>query len=277
MKNAFTVDLEEWFHLCGVRGPLASENWDKLPSRVERNTRDLLDLLDTHGIRATFFILGWISDRYPHLVSLVLDAGHEVGGHGFGHRRVYELTPQTFKQDLEQNLASLAAAGATRVVGFRAPEWSINDRSLWALDVLAESGFQFDSSMTPLRIIGNPAYPQAMHTRQTPTGTITEFPPLVARRLGQNFPAGGGWGLRMSRPGTTIREIEKRNRRGEPVALFVHPWEIDEDPPRASLSLPHRFVHYFRLSGFRTRLAEVLRHVDFVGMEELIDPVRQSA
>jgi len=277
MKNAFTVDVEDWFHICGVEGPLAFEHWEQLPSRVEANTRDLLDLLDAYGVRATFFILGWIAERYPDLVALILDAGHEVGAHGFAHRRVYELTPESFGHDLERNVAALTAAGADSVVGFRAPEWSINDRSLWALDVLVRSGFRFDSSMTPLRIIGNPAYPQVIHTRRTPAGQITEFPPLVARRFGQNIPAGGGWGLRMSPPGTTIREIQRRNRSGDSIALFVHPWELDEDPPPIELRAAHRFVHCFKIAGFRARLSDVLRHVEFAGMEEILWPPNRVA
>jgi polysaccharide deacetylase family protein (PEP-CTERM system associated) len=230
----------------------------------------LLDLLDTHHVKATFFILGWVAQRYPELVKLIRDAGHEVGAHGFNHLRVYELTPDGFERDLERNLAALVAAGAPGVNAFRAPEWSINDRSLWALDILAQKGFVFDSSMTPLRIIGNPSYPQVPHLRPTDHGTILEFPPLVARRAGENIPLGGGWGLRLSRPRTVIREIERRNSLGQPVALFVHPWEIDEDPPRVKLGLPARFVHYSGIDGFRAKLGEILAHAKFAPMGHVL-------
>ena len=270
MTNALTVDVEEWFHICGMGGALAEEHWHALPSRVERNTRDLLDLLDAQGVRATCFILGWVATRYPALVALIQQAGHEVGAHGFGHQRVYELTPETFERDLDRNVASLAAAGAPDIRGFRAPEWSINDRSLWALDVLARRGFRFDSSMTPLRIIGNPAYPQIPHVRSTRDGSIVEFPPLVARRMGQNIPLGGGWGLRLSRPATVIKEIERRNANGHPVALFLHPWELDQDPPRVKLRAATRFVHYGGLHGFRARLAEILQHLTLAPMGEVL-------
>lgn len=276
MKNAFTVDVEEWFHICGAGGELAFEHWDRLPSRVEINTRHLLDLLDSCGVRATFFTLGWVAERHPGLVTLIRKAGHEVGGHGFRHLRVYELTPDGFARDLERNVEALAAAGARDIWGFRAPEWSINDRSLWALDVLARKGFRFDSSMAPLRIIGNPSYPQVPHTRTTPGGEILEFPPLVTRRAGQNMPFGGGWGLRMSRPRKVIEEVERRNRLGEPVALFIHPWEIDQDPPRVKLRLAQRFVHYFRLGGYRERLREILRDLEFAPMRDVLWEHRAS-
>ena len=270
LSNALTVDVEEWFHICGMDGPLAEENWNRLPSRVEQNTRDLLDLLDSLGVRATCFVLGWVAERYPGLVTLIRQAGHEVAAHGFGHRRIYELTAEEFERDLDRNVASLAAAGALDIRGFRAPEWSINDRSLWALDVLARKGFRFDSSMTPLRIIGNPAYPQVPHRRSTRDGSIIEFPPLVARRLGQNIPLGGGWGLRLSRPPTVIKEIERRNAAGHPVALFLHPWELDRDPPKVKLRAATRFVHYGGLQGFRERLAEILRHLTLAPMGEVL-------
>src|SRR5581483_4658898 len=156
--NALTVDVEEWFHVCGVEGPIARDRWDALPSRVVGNTRDLLAMFDRRGARATFFVLGWVAERYPDLIGDILAAGHEVASHGHSHRRIYELTPDQFAADLDATRAALTAAGAAAVIGFRAPEWSINDRSLWALDVLARKSYAYDSSMAPLRIIGNPQY-----------------------------------------------------------------------------------------------------------------------
>ena len=156
------------------------------------------------------------------------------------------------------------------VRGFRAPEWSINDRSLWALDVLARAGFTFDSSMAPMRIVGDPDYPQQPHARPTACGDLLEFPPLVDRRFGQNMPLGLGWGLRMTAPGRVIRAIEDRNSRGIPVALAVHPWEIDPDPPRVKLPPAKSFAHYFRLGGFRGRLERILRGATFAPMGEVL-------
>ncbi len=177
-----------------------------------------------------------------------------MASHGHLHQRVYELTPAQFADDLNRARAALAAAGAPDVRGYRAPEWSINERSLWALDVLARAGFTFDSSMAPMRIVGDPAYPQRPHRRMTSPGSLLEFPPLVERRFGQNMPLGLGWGLRMSSPSRVLRAIEDRNSRGVPVALAVHPWEIDPDPPSVRLPAGESFAHYFRLDGFRARL-----------------------
>jgi polysaccharide deacetylase family protein (PEP-CTERM system associated) len=270
MTNAFTVDVEDWFHICGVPGWPTVERWHELPSRVVATTRGLLDLLDTCGVRGTFFTLGWIAERYPALVEEILKAGHEIGSHGHRHRRVYELTPEQFVDDLDASMTALRAAGAPSITGYRAPEWSINERSRWALDLLARTGFRFDSSMAPLRVIGDPAYPQGPHTHQTAHGSLLEFPPLVDRRLGQNIPLGGGWGLRMTEPRRVVDVIERRNRQGIPVALFVHPWELDPDPPRVRLPLAKRFVHYFRLGAFRERLEQVLRTASFAPMSQVL-------
>jgi polysaccharide deacetylase family protein (PEP-CTERM system associated) len=263
VRNFLTVDVEEWFHICGVDGPLAADRWLALPSRVEFTTDLVLDLLARHRIRATFFVLGWIAGRHPDLVARILGAGHEIGSHGWSHRRVYELDEASFEAELAQAAAALESAGAPPSIGFRAPEWSINDRSLWALPILAHRGFRYDSSMSPLRLVGNPQYPQVPHRRDTAGGPLLEVPPLVGRRFGQHFPLGGGWGLRMSRPTAVAREIERRNRRGEPVTLFVHPWEIDPEPPRVTLPWRLAFSHYFRLDGFAERLDVILGSADF--------------
>jgi len=270
VSNFLTVDVEEWFHICGVGGTLAPEHWPALPSRVEFTTDLTLELLARRGVRATFFVLGSIAERHPRLIGRVVSAGHEVASHGFSHRRVFELDEASFAEDLARATAALEGAGASRPTGFRAPEWSINDRAPWGLAVLARAGFRYDSSMSPLRIVGNPQYPQVPHRRDTPHGTLIEFPPLVGRRFGQQYPLGGGWGLRMSRPATVIREIAARNHLGVPATLFVHPWELDPEPPRVALPPALRFSHYFRLSGFATRLGEILSCAEFGPMGEWV-------
>ena len=255
--NAFTVDLEEWFHVCGVE-PLRFERWATLPSHVEPTTRWLLDALDRANVRATFFIVGWVAERFPQLVEAVRDAGHEIGSHGHAHRRVHELDAEAFRRDLQASVRALKAAGADDVSLFRAPEWSVNDRSLWALDVLVEEGFRLDASMAPLTMVGSLSSPRYPHVRQTLAGPIVEVPPLVADRFGQVMPLGWGWGLRMSSPRRVLDAIERVNRRGQPAVLTVHPWEIDPDPPRVRLPARLHFAHYFRIGGFADRLRTIL-------------------
>ena len=267
--NAFTVDVEEWFHVCGVDGALAPDRWDGLPSRVVATTRWLLDELARADVRATFFVLGWVAERHPQLVGEIVRAGHEVGSHGHVHARAYDLGPQAFAGDLRRSVAALTAAGAPPVRSFRAPEWSINDRSLWALDCLAREGFTTDASMAPLRIVGRPDYPRTPHVRETAGGRLLEIPPLVADRFGQTMPMGWGWGLRMSSPDRVLRTIHRTNTAGAPAVLMVHPWEIDADPPRAPMPPRQRFAHYFRLDGFGERLKVVLRGAEFGAIGDL--------
>jgi len=263
-RNAFTVDLEEWFHVCASDlDALRPEHWDRLPSRVDLTTRLVLDLLEAGGVRATFFVVGWVAERHPRLVDAVLQAGHEIGSHSHLHRKVYELDADGFRADLRASLQAVEEAGAPRPAMFRAPEWSINDRSLWALDVLAGEGVHVDASMAPVKLVGSVRYPRYPHIRNTPAGPITEVPPLVADRFRQAMPMGWGWGLRMSSPRRILRTIDAANRTGLPAVLTIHPWELDPHPPRVKLPARLHFAHYFRLNGFERRLREVLRHASF--------------
>jgi polysaccharide deacetylase family protein (PEP-CTERM system associated) len=266
LLNSLTVDVEEWFHICGVP-TLRPEAWPRLPSRVEQTTRLLLDELDAAGITATFFIVGWVAERYPGLVGSILEAGHHVGSHSFWHRRVYDLDRVAFADDLHASVLSLGAAGASAITAFRAPEWSINHRSEWALEVLVQQGFTVDASMAPLRIVGDVSYPRGPYVRSTRLGPIVEVPPLVADRFGHVMPMGWGWGLRMSQPARVLKEIERANAAGRPAVLTIHPWELDPDPPRVPLPAGLRFAHYFRLGGFLGRLRTILRGGAFGPLE----------
>jgi polysaccharide deacetylase family protein (PEP-CTERM system associated) len=267
---ALTIDVEEWFHICGVGPELSPERWPALPSRVAANTRTLLDMLDRRQVRATFFVLGYVAERFPELIHEIVAAGHEVGSHGHMHTRVYEMTPDAFAADLDRSVAALRDAGAPPTTSFRAPEWSINDRSLWALDALASRGFRIDSSMAPLRMVGSVRYPQSMHRRTTRAGSLVECPPMVSRRWGQNVPGGGGWGLRMLTPAAALSELDRRARAGQMSILWVHPWEIDDDPPKIPLPWSRWFAHYFRLNGFRARLDAILAGASFATLGTLV-------
>jgi polysaccharide deacetylase family protein (PEP-CTERM system associated) len=271
--NALTVDVEEWFHICGVPA-LDAPRWPSLPSRIDLTTRLLLDLFDRAGAHATFFVLGWIAERHPQLVADIRAAGHEIGSHGYWHRRAYELGPAAFAEDLRLSLTALAQAEVPRVNAFRAPEWSINDRSLWALDALARQGVTVDASMAPVKIVGRVDYPRHPHVRHTLAGAITEMPPLVADRFGHVMPLGWGWGLRMSAPATVLREIARANAAGRPAVLTVHPWEIDPEPPRSALPPRLRFAHYFRLTGFAGRLRDILRGAAFSSLGAAISQIQ---
>ena len=263
MLNALTVDVEEWFHICGMPA-LGPETWSGLPSRVDRTTRLLLDDLDAAGITGTFFVVGWVAERYPELVAAILTAGHEVGSHSFWHRRVYELDRATFAADLTESVRALNAAGRFGV-GVRAP----SGRSTGGATGRSRrwcGRFTVDASMAPVRIVG----------MCPPVGGICGRPGRSYRRVllvadrSAVMPMGWGWGLRMSAPSRVLKEIERANQAGRPAVLTIHPWEIDPDPPRVALPPGLRFAHYFRLNGFRGRLRAILRGGSF-------GPLRGSA
>lgn len=274
--NAFTIDVEEWFHICGVDGPLAPERWPELPSRVVRTTDLLLDELDAAQVPATFFVLGWVADRYPRLVERIRAAGHTVGSHGYWHRRVYELTAVEFEAELAESRRALQAAGVGEVTAFRAPEWSLNLRTEWAFHVLARQHFTLDGSMAPVRIVGDVSYPRIPHTRATAHGELVEVPPFVVDRFGQVMPIGWGWALRYSSPRQVLRAISRANRGGHPAVLTVHPWEVDPDPPRVRLPRRLQFAHYFRLGGFLERLRAILRSAPFSTLEAVARTARPA-
>lgn len=270
-RNAFTVDVEEWFHICGVDDRLPAAGWDRLDSRVVPTTRALLDDLAAAGRRGTFLVVGWVAQRFPALVAEIAAAGHEIGMHGHWHRRVYDLTPEAFRQDLRDNRDALRAAGVDGIVSFRAPEWSLNHRAPWAPAILADEGIRLDASRAPVARVGSPTYPTRPYPIATSSGPLLELPPLVGRLAGQAVPLGWGWGLRRADPASVIDAIAASNRAGDPAVLTVHPWEIDPDPPRVRLPAPLAFAHYYRLAGFRARLRVILAATDLGPLRELPD------
>jgi len=269
--NAFTVDVEDWFHICGVDDRLPVSAWSRLESRVVPTTRGLLEDLARAGHRGTFMVVGWVAEHFPGLVREIREAGHEIGLHGYWHRRVYELTPDAFREDLRQNIAALRSAGAGPIRAFRAPEWSLNQRAAWALPILVEEGLRIDASRAPVARVGSPSYPRRPYPLATTAGALLEVPPLVGHLAGHAVPLGWGWGLRKAEPATVIDAIAANNRQGDPAVLTVHPWEIDPAPPHVRLPAPLAFSHYYRLSGFRARLREVLAGVEFGPLCELPD------
>jgi len=271
--NILSVDLEDWFHICGVERQLPCSQWHTLESRVATNTRVILDLLAQHHVRATFFVLGFVADRHPHLIRSIAAAGHDIAVHGYNHQQVYRLTPAQFRQDLRQAVGTVSAITGQAVRGFRAPEWSIRDDSLWALDILQQEGFAYDSSMTPLPIIGNPHYPHVPHRKQLARGHIWEIPPLVARtRLG-NLPIGGGWGLRMFPYGLIRKAINALNAQGHPAVIYLHPREFDQNNPQVALPLIKRFVLEARIETTAKRLSRLLDDFQFASMTHFLNQI----
>ena len=270
VENILTVDVEDWFHICGVEKLIPEASWPRLESRVTINTMKILEVLRQKRVKATFFVLGFVAERHPDLIRTIDGAGHEIATHGYAHRRVYAMSPDRFRQDLIRAVSIISAATGKPVKGYRAPEWSIRDDSLWALDILQQEGFEYDSSMAPLPIIGNPDYAMIPHRLALDHGHLWELPPLAAATPLVNLPLGGGWGLRVF-PYSIIRStILKLNKQGQPAVIFLHPREFDRDNPRIRLPLVKRFVLDARIERTGKRLDRLLDDFDFTSVSAVL-------
>jgi polysaccharide deacetylase family protein (PEP-CTERM system associated) len=268
--NALTVDLEDWYHVCGAEGTADPDAWGAYESRVVRNTRTVLSLLGQWGARATFFVLGYIALREPDLIRAIVGAGHEVATHGHFHRRIFEMSPAEFEADLAMSLEAVWAAAGARPVGYRAPEWSIRPHTLWALSILRKHGILYDASMVPLTRMGDRSYPRLPCRFATEYGDIAEFPLTTVPCLGENLPFTGGLPMRLAPYFLILSAIRRLNGRGWPALVYVHPWEFDTEQPRIALPWSRKFMHYFNLSATPRKFTGLLRHLRFAPVREVL-------
>jgi len=271
VENILTIDVEDWFHVCGVDEQIPEASWPHLESRVAANTFKILDILSQKGVKATFFVLGFVAERHPRLIEEICAAGQDIAVHGYSHRRVYAMTPESFRDDLKRATGTISEITGWPMMGYRAPEWSIREDSLWALEILCQEGFEYDSSMAPLPIIGNQGYSTTPYERRLICGSIWEFPPLVGTNPLVNLPLGGGWGLRVF-PYNLIRSsIRKLNHQGYPAVIFLHPREFDSRNPRVKLPLAKRFVVEAGLEGTGKRLDRLLNDFHFTSISGFLE------
>ncbi len=261
MVNAMSVDVEDYFQVSAFDRIVSRHAWDSFDSRVVENTHRVLELFDRADVRATFFVLGWIAERFPALVREIAAAGHEVASHGYHHQLVYMLTPQQFREDVRSSKHLLEQIIGAPVIGFRAPSFSIIESTLWALDVLLEEGYMYDASIFPIHHdrYGIPDAERHVHILRRAAGTLVEMPASTVR-IGQvNLPIGGGGYFRMLPYGWTrwgIRRVNRTER--QPVVFYFHPWEVDPDQPRFEIGRTTRFRHY---TGLRTTADRLRRLV----------------
>jgi polysaccharide deacetylase family protein (PEP-CTERM system associated) len=275
--NVLTVDVEDYYQVQGFADVVRREDWPNWESRVEANTNRLLALFARHGARATFFVLGWIAERNPALVREIAAAGHEVACHGFDHQLIYRQTPAEFRQDLRRARQALEQALGERVHGYRAPCFSITTASLWALDVLIEAGFSYDSSIFPIyhHRYGMPGARRFAHTIRRPGGSIVELPPSTVA-LGQlNLPLGSGGYFRLLPYALFRRGLRHLNaREGQAAVLLVHPWEIDPHQPFVSGSWLNVWRHRLNLRRTLPRLEQLLHDFRFASAREYLAGAR---
>ena len=271
MLNALTVDLEDWYHICGTAENSIPSKWVEYENRVIRNTEKVLLLLRAYDTKATFFVLGYIAEREPELIRTIHREGHEIAIHGHYHKRLFELTMEEFEEDVKRSINTVESITGEKVLGYRAPEWSIRNNTLWALGILKKLGIKYDSSMVPLTRMGERNFGRFPYTIKTEYGDIMEFPLTTMRCLWENLPFTGGLPLRVAPYWYTLSKLRHINRKnGQPGLVYVHPWEFDNKQPKIELPLTRRFMHYFRIAATRPKLEGLLRHLKFGPVKEVI-------
>jgi polysaccharide deacetylase family protein (PEP-CTERM system associated) len=271
--HIFTIDVEDWFHISDLDNTPLVDSWHDYESRVERNLHVLLDLLDSHGVKATCFFLGWIGEKFPTLVRETAARGHEVASHGYAHELVYEITPDAFRSDIRRAKRTLEDSFGGQVLGYRAPGFSITPETPWAWDILAEEGHRYDSSIFASHrgFGGDPtAYPTP-HVRTSRSSGVVAMPLRPARAFGQSLMFSGGGYLRLL-PTSVITFLADRLARPDaPIIYYIHPREIDTEQPRLPMPLVRRFKSYVNLTTTQAKLDRLFRRYRFQRMIDWVE------
>lgn len=272
-RNILTVDVEEYFHPAEVQAFANPREWMQNPSRIANEIETILELLGHHGVKATFFVLGWVAEHQSRVVRMIREAGHEIGCHSYWHRLIYLLTPGEFRRDTERAVAAIEDACGVTPTAYRAPNYSITRDSLWALDILASCGFTHDSSIYPIAHdrYGIPGFDRHAGILLTPSGPILEVPAAAARLWrGAVTPVGGGAYLRLLPYCYTSAGIRRINRmEGKPACIYFHPWEIDSEQPRLARSRIARLRTYTGLGGMLGKLSRLLSDFEFTSLDQV--------
>ena len=272
LDNAMTVDVEDYFQVSAFEPYVARSTWDKQECRVERNVDRILQLFDRHGVKATFFTLGWIAERYPQMIRRMVEQGHEVASHGWSHVRVTQQDPTAFRQDVGRTKHLLEDLSGKEIIGYRAASYSIGASNLWALDVLRETGYQYSSSIYPIKhdLYGMPEAPRFAF--RPGDSDFLEFPVTTVKIGNKNLPCGGGGWFRLV-PYAGMRWAMQRVNDVdlESAIFYFHPWEIDPDQPRQTgIDAKTRFRHYLNLGRMEARLDRLLGDFSWGRMDEVL-------
>jgi polysaccharide deacetylase family protein (PEP-CTERM system associated) len=273
MINALTFDVEEYFHAEAFAGVVSSEEWCRLPSRVVASTERVLKVLEAAETSATFFILGWVAEREPGLVRAIRAQGHEIACHGYGHQMITRLSRAQFREDIERARGAIEMAADVSVIGYRAPTFSVVKETLWSLEVLAEAGFEYDSSIFPIvhDRYGVPDAPRFPHRRESGSGSIVEFPLSTVEGGSWRFPVAGGGYFRLAPYRLTRWALDRINRRdGQPGIVYLHPWELDEGQPELPVGSLTRFRHRVNIGSTEAKLRRLLGEFRFAPVRDVL-------
>ena len=268
--NAMTVDVEDFFHVSAFESVISPSQWKDYQPRVDTNTRRLLDLFAKKEVKSTFFVLGWVAERYPDLIKEIHSQGHEVASHGYAHKRVTLLSRDEFLQDVKRSKNHLEDLLGEQIIGYRAPSFSIGYSNEWAFEVLAELGFKYSSSTYPVKhdLYGTPDWPRFAYNRPE---NIIEIPIPTLRLMGKQIPIGGGGYFRLYPYKVTQKLVSKHLRQEkQPYSFYFHPWEIDADQPRLkNAPLKSRFRHYVNLHRTEAKLIRLLDDFNWSTMRDV--------
>jgi polysaccharide deacetylase family protein (PEP-CTERM system associated) len=268
--NALTIDVEDWFMANNLAVRIPRERWERCSSRVVMTTRRVLEILGEGEVRATFFVLGWVAERFPHLVDEIAAQGHEIASHGYWHRPLVEMTRMEFEDDLGRSLEVLRPLARAPIIGYRAPSFSVVERTLWALPILEAQGIRYDSSIFPVAHHPDYGIAGAPRTPYRVTPGLWEFPPSVLPFLGVNVPIAGGGYFRLLPYRVTEFGLRRLEAAGSQIMFYLHPWELDEGQPRVPLPWFKRFRHYTNLSQTEGRLRRLLGTFRFGTVSEAL-------
>ncbi len=274
IQNALTIDVEDYFQVAALAEAVRYDDWSSMEYRVEANTDRILSLFERADVKATFFTLGWVAERSPELVKRIAAQGHEVASHGYSHQLIYNQTPDVFKEETRRSKAILEDILGAPVTGYRAASYSITNQSRWALDILAEQGFTWDSSIFPVHHdrYGMPGTPRWPHRLTTDKGyELAEFPLSTFKLPGYTLPIAGGGYFRLFPYWFSRYGLGSINRQGRPFVFYLHPWEVDPDQPRLDVKWFSRFRHYNNLDVCEQRLARLLSDFRFTTMSQVLE------
>ncbi|WP_295718470.1 XrtA system polysaccharide deacetylase [uncultured Halovibrio sp.] len=274
IPNALTIDVEDYFHVAALSEVISPEDWSSMEYRCEANTDRLLEIFDNAGVKGTFFVLGWVAEKSPALVRRIAAAGHEIASHGYSHQLVYNQTPEVFREETIKSKALLEDQVQQPVNGYRAASYSITNESRWALDILAEAGFTWDSSIFPVHHdrYGMPGTPRWPHRLTTDKGyELTEFPLTTLKLAGYTLPIAGGGYFRLYPYGFSRWGLARANREGQPFIFYLHPWEIDPEQPRFNVSRFSKFRHYNNLDKCEARLKKLVNDFNFTTVANVLE------
>jgi len=269
MINALTVDLEEWYHISGIDDFLKDIDLNKFANRVLNNTLKLLETFSESKVRATFFVLGSIAERFPRLIRRIDAEGHEVATHGLYHTSIYNQSQDEFSRELKDATKVLSDIIGKKIIGFRAPDFSITEKSMWAIDVLIQQGIKYDCSIFPIK---HPRYgvPKAPRFIYKIKDGLIEFPPSTIRFLNFNFPVAGGAYLRILPYNIIKAAINHLNQNNKPANIYIHPWEIDPEQPRIKMPISRHFAHYTNLYLTKKKIKSLFKSFKFAPVKEVL-------